>query len=48
MKTCKNCPHTRDQHDEDGFCEVEDGILGYCKCQAYEEKTDETAGAEDD
>jgi hypothetical protein len=31
---CKVCPHATDQHDEDGFCTVEDGVLGFCKCTA--------------
>lgn len=41
MKKCANCKHTKDQHDEDGFCEVEDGVLGYCKCEGYQEKEPE-------
>lgn len=41
MNLCAVCPHTRDQHDEDGFCEVEDGILGFCQCPGFEEKETE-------
>ncbi len=39
---CAHCKHTKDQHDEDGFCEVEDVDRGICDCPGYEDKkTDE-------
>ncbi len=41
MRPCKNCPHKEEQHDEDGFCEVENGVLGFCKCERFEEKEPE-------
>ncbi len=43
---CKHCPHTKDQHDEDGFCEVEDGTTGFCECQGFEGKDSPTENAE--
>lgn len=44
MKPCEHCPHTKAQHDEDGFCEVEvkteDGG-SFCVCPGYEEKIED-------
>ena len=38
-KLCQHCPHTKAQHDEDGFCEqlITDTDM-YCECPGYEEK----------
>ncbi len=38
MNPCDFCPHDKNQHDEDGFCEVEDGAMGFCTCPGYAEK----------
>jgi hypothetical protein len=43
---CEHCPHSKDQHDEDGFCEVDDGVLGACHCHGFEAK--EVEGTERD
>jgi hypothetical protein len=44
---CTECPHTEDQHDTDGFCEKEDGVLGFCKCPGYAGPDEEGAPRED-
>lgn len=36
---CKHCVHTKDQHDEDGFCEQETDA-GFCVCPGYEKETE--------
>ncbi len=39
---CEHCPHTKAQHDEDGFCEQEmTGDNMFCTCPGYEEKIDQ-------
>lgn len=38
---CAECKHTNDQHDSDGFCEKEDGVLGFCKCSGWKDPEEE-------
>jgi hypothetical protein len=43
---CKWCKHTKDQHDEDGFCEVDSADTGFCDCPGYEAKDSQGENAE--
>ena len=35
---CKWCKHSKDQHQDDGACEVEDATEGFCDCPGFEAK----------
>ncbi len=37
---CNWCPHTRAQHDEDGFCEQTVAEGQFCDCIGFEPKVE--------
>lgn len=41
MPVCKECGHYQDQHEPEGYCEVENGVLGFCRCAGFIEKEKE-------
>ncbi len=43
---CAHCPHTKGQHDEDGFCEQEMPDSGFCTCSGYDDKEDDVEGSD--